>query len=415
MLAARDDDLDEQLVRLQRRLVEAGDQLLDRHLPLSAHASGHGPCAEGDEHRRRVGRVIGVGEHAADGRLVAHARARDDRERVRQRRPPLAHDRRQLDRAMARERADAEIPVGADVVQPGNTLQAEKCLRRHQPAVDEDADEGPAGDDSRVRRAVRPAAPVPRRARPGRATQARSTTATASSYSGCASSRARGTRIRSSIQRSCAFDALGAAPAAREPADDDRRVHLQERERVGRLDEILVLGPAGLVGEDQPADVLHELVLSPLPGQPVAHDRGRALRVQPPVLRVLLRCAAQVLDRPAREVTLHVVRDRREPERLGGARIELEQPVARPHEVLRVPVRLDPHERAVLQGQSVVTGRDWSRYSCPPAIAHSTSCGPPNRSWSAQPSSASIVSSSGCRTPPFASRSRLTEPLRSTA
>src|SRR4051812_46783764 len=44
---------------------------------------------------------------------------------------------------------------------------------------------------------------------------------------------------------------VATAAARREPAHDDRRVHLQERERVGGLNEVLVRCAAGLVRDDQ--------------------------------------------------------------------------------------------------------------------------------------------------------------------
>ena len=79
------------------------------------------------------------------------------------------------------------------------------------------------------------------------------------------------------------------------------------------------------------------------------------------VFHVVLRRDAQVVRRPAGKVALDVVHQRREPERLRGVRVELEQPVARAPQVLRVPVWLDPLLGALLERHSVVTGRDWSR------------------------------------------------------
>jgi hypothetical protein len=62
-------------------------------------------------------------------------------------------------------------------------------------------------------------------------------------------------------------------------------------------------------------------------------------------------------------MALHIVRQRRELEGLRGVRLELEDPVARAHEVVGVPVGLDPGERPLfeLAVHRVVTGLDWRR------------------------------------------------------
>ena len=90
--------LDEQLVGRDARLVVAEDQLLDRDRALAARRAQDRAGAERREHRRRVRGVVGVGEHAADGRLVAHPRAGDDPERAREHRPAVADARVALDR-----------------------------------------------------------------------------------------------------------------------------------------------------------------------------------------------------------------------------------------------------------------------------------------------------------------------------
>ena len=128
----------------------ADDQLLDRDLALAADAARDGAGAEREEHRRRIRGVVGVGEHAADRGLVAHARARDDGKRSGERRPALAHERRQLHRAMRRHRPEPQLVPGLDVREAGHTAEAEERRREEQPLVDEDADERPAGDDGRV-------------------------------------------------------------------------------------------------------------------------------------------------------------------------------------------------------------------------------------------------------------------------
>src|SRR5581483_3867908 len=109
--------------------------------------------------------------------------------------------------------------------------------------------------------------------------------------------------------------ALAAAAAARVPAHEHVRIHLQERERVGRLDEILVRAPARLVRDHQPLDLDDERVCA-LGAQPVADDPSGALRVQAAILTVLLGGEREVLHGPAREVSLHVVCQRGEAHRL---------------------------------------------------------------------------------------------------
>src|SRR5207249_9395313 len=72
---------------------------------------------------------------------------------------------------------------------------------------------------------------------------------------------------------------LAAAAPARVPPGDDSLVRLEERERVGRLDEVLVGRAADLVRADQPLDLLDELGPGALDALPLAYASRRAPRV----------------------------------------------------------------------------------------------------------------------------------------
>ena len=69
----------------------AENELLHRYAPHTADTRQLHLGPGGDEHRRRIRGVVGIREHAADGRNVAHPRARDDLERPRQAGPADAY------------------------------------------------------------------------------------------------------------------------------------------------------------------------------------------------------------------------------------------------------------------------------------------------------------------------------------
>ena len=85
------------------------DERLDREPALAARRGQHGFGAERAEHGRRVGRVVGVGQHAADGRDRADAHVGDGAERVGQRlEAARAEACIALDLAMGHERAQRD-------------------------------------------------------------------------------------------------------------------------------------------------------------------------------------------------------------------------------------------------------------------------------------------------------------------
>src|SRR5436190_7949196 len=95
---------------------------------------------------------------------------------------------------------------------------------------------------------------------------------------------------------------LLASPPACVPAGQHLRVHLEERERVRRLYEVLVRLPAHFMGHDQPLDVRDQFVAGPFIAKPVPDDLRRALRMEAPVLTLALRPHREILNRSAREM-----------------------------------------------------------------------------------------------------------------
>ena len=149
-LLARDANADDQLVGLQRGLVVARDQLLERDLALTVPAPDERARLERGQHRRRVGGVVGVCEHSAHGRLVPDTRARHERERAGEARPALPHCGRELDRPMRLHGSEAQLAVRLDSSQLGDRAQAEKPLRRQESLVQENGEERSAGHDRRL-------------------------------------------------------------------------------------------------------------------------------------------------------------------------------------------------------------------------------------------------------------------------
>ena len=160
--------LDQQLVGRDAGLVVAEDQLVDRR-PRARRAASAGPRARrARQHRRRVRRVVGVGEHAADRRLVAHARARDEPERARQHRPAR---RTTAERSTARWVTIApsrSSPSPTSIPRSSSTRPSDRYadgLRK--PWLIRMPRNVPPAEHRRARRRARPRARAPPRATPG--------------------------------------------------------------------------------------------------------------------------------------------------------------------------------------------------------------------------------------------------------
>ena len=76
---------------------------------------------------------------------------------------------------------------------------------------------------------------------------------------------------------SCSFAALPGAPPISEPARDEAGVDLEKRERVGRLEHVLVGLAADLVGEDEPLHLRDQGLGGAFATEPVADDARGSL------------------------------------------------------------------------------------------------------------------------------------------
>ena len=140
----------EQLVRLERGLVEPLEELADRkgarvgptHLDLGS---------ESEEGAGRVARVVGLREHASDGRDRADAHVAHDREDVGEGGDRLPDDRARGDAVMRGERLDPDRrAVAADLSKLPHPVEKDEHLRIDQALPEHDRHRGRAGHDLRV-------------------------------------------------------------------------------------------------------------------------------------------------------------------------------------------------------------------------------------------------------------------------
>ena len=267
----------------------ADDQLLDRDLPLAAHAA----------RRRRARRARGAS--TADP-------TRSRRRRARRRPSPgcgRAGSRRR--RSVARAPASARRTSGDSstarwvVIAPSRSSPS--CFDPARPGTRGQAEEALEGVSSRwltrMPTNVPPATTVASsplglqrerllergRARATQAARAVSPPRTAAAPS----SRARANADALEHPAVLVDSALEAAPALGCPARGQVDVDLEERERVRRLQQVLVGFAADLVRHDQPLDVCDESASAPCSRSQSRDDARRALRVQAPVVEVRLR------------------------------------------------------------------------------------------------------------------------------
>jgi hypothetical protein len=98
-----------------------------RH-PSHAGDLGHRPRR--DEHRRWVGRVVGVGQHAAHRGHVAHPRAGHDGKRRGQAGPAGRHVRVQLHAPVGDHRTHGQVPCSVSLAVSSRSRAAARSTRR---------------------------------------------------------------------------------------------------------------------------------------------------------------------------------------------------------------------------------------------------------------------------------------------
>ncbi len=121
------------------------DEIRDEDLPLARRALEPDTRAERHEQCRRVARVVGVAQDAADGGLVADARAGDLCEALRDARPRrLADIPRHLHLSVGHHRAQPQLVADRDPNEPSDAGQVYECLRTDQAVGDKDPGKSPA-------------------------------------------------------------------------------------------------------------------------------------------------------------------------------------------------------------------------------------------------------------------------------
>jgi hypothetical protein len=99
-----------------------------------------------------------------------------------------------------------------------------------------------------------------------------------------------------------------------------------------------------------------------------------------PSLEAMIAAWQAAAQRYPQQIALDVVQEGSDAQRRPGAGLQRVEPIQRAQAVLGVRMLLAHQaQRRIHQtvAQSVVTGRDWSTYRTPSAIAHSMSCGAP--------------------------------------
>ena len=117
------DDPGDDLVLGQAGGVVPDDELLDRDASGAARAGHLGHSAGGDQHRGRVGGVVGVSQDATHGGDVADPGTRHRAERGTDPGPGVRHGCFQLQAPVGDHGADREVPRGVDPLQLAHVLQ----------------------------------------------------------------------------------------------------------------------------------------------------------------------------------------------------------------------------------------------------------------------------------------------------
>ena len=147
------------------------------------------------------------------------------------------------------------------------------------------------------------------------------------------------------------------------PAQDERDHRVQERQRVGGLQQVGVRRPAVLVDAHERLDLARPAPGSaPLLAQPGARPGRRSGPGASGCTRreSQSRAESHVAGR-VRERALDVVGHGGDPQRLGGARVELVDPLERAHEVARVRVDRPPPTPAPRRPAAVMRAPRSSR------------------------------------------------------
>ncbi len=145
-------DLRQHLLRVERRLEEAGEALGDRQRALAAGAANDELGVEREQDRRRVGGGVGVRDRAADRAAVPHLRVADRADGLGEDRARGAQELVVLEVVVARERADRDrVAVLAHVREVGEPADVHQQLRPGDPEPHERQERVPAREELRVR------------------------------------------------------------------------------------------------------------------------------------------------------------------------------------------------------------------------------------------------------------------------
>ncbi len=133
-------DLGQHLVGVERRLQEATEELPGGDLPFAARAPGHQGPAQRQDHGRKVGGRVGVGQRPPDRAPVAHLGVADEAGHVGQDRHLGGEQCAPLQITVAGQRADrhvvaavsdvGQVRQAADVDEDGRRGQAELHQRQ---------------------------------------------------------------------------------------------------------------------------------------------------------------------------------------------------------------------------------------------------------------------------------------------
>ena len=117
-------------------------------MPADARDLGHGVGR--DEHRGRVGGVVGVGEDTAHRGHVAHSGAGDRTERGADPGPDTEDLRIELEPTVGHHGSDGQVAGVTETLELAHVLQRDPLVGLDQPLADQDAQERPARDDRRL-------------------------------------------------------------------------------------------------------------------------------------------------------------------------------------------------------------------------------------------------------------------------
>ena len=141
------DNPGDEFVLVKGRFVVPDDQIFDRHSTHAVDTRDLCDCTGGDQHRRRVGGIVGVGEDTANRGYVAHPGTRHRGKGGRNTGPELPDRVLEFEPTVSDHGAYRKVPRHVQSLELPNVLQRDPVLALNETLARQDAEKGSTGHD----------------------------------------------------------------------------------------------------------------------------------------------------------------------------------------------------------------------------------------------------------------------------